>query len=566
MKLKSLYIQEYKNIKEQTFDFSNNTGYIALIGLNSSGKSNLIEAIALIFNSLLNKKKIPFKYEIQYEYDGKIYTRKPQLAYIDGKKVKNSEMFYPSSVIACYSGEELRLWHMAFEDYHMHYFKNAIEGNLSTPNFIYLNKYCWSIALIALMSSENDEIKKFLKENLNIDDLNEVEISIEFAEVENFKDHAALKWINRIKEECLDKQGKATLKSFLSYDVTLPPNQTKEKEKGRTIFHYLYLLSQPKKNTEKGNTIDKYITRIRVFNKGISLLNFSEGHKKLILIECITRILGDNSSLLLLDEPDAYVHIALKKEILNSIENFQGQSILTTHSPILANEIQKTNGNNLFFMKDGCIIDSEIIKKLIDLSGGEMDFISGTVVVGSRKILVVEGISDVRCLQKAVEVFAKRDKKYEQLLGINYISSGGTGDVKEIFTEVLVKQINSIEKVVYLFDIDDAGKKGFKKIEELKQDAKYKDYALKIEAIHYKDDTSKNFELEDLFPKKAYDCVIKDLHTLESYRDFKTRKNSTSNQIKEHIKNNASTFEDCFYNDFQNILDKLLDIFDFNKN
>ena len=562
MRLKSLYIQEYKNIKEQTFDFSNNTGYIALIGLNSSGKSNLIEAIALIFNSLLNKKKIPFKYEIQYEYDGKIYTRKPRLAYIDGKKVENSEMFYPSPVIACYSGEELRLWHMAFEDYHMHYFKNAIDGKLSMPNFIYLNKFCWSIALIALMSSENNEIKKFLKENLNIDDLNEVEISIEFAEVENFKDHAALKWINRIKEECLDKQGKATLKSFLSYDVTFPLNQTKEKE--RTIFHYLYLLSQPKKNTEKGNTIDKYITRIRIFNKRIPLFSFSEGHKKLILVECITRILGDNSSLLLFDEPDAYVHIALKREILNSLKEFHGQSILTTHSPILANEIQKTNGNNLFFMKDGCIIDSEIIKKLIDLSGGEMDFISGTVVVGSRKILVVEGISDVRCLQKAVEVFAKRDKKYERLLGINYISSGGTGDVKEIFTEVLAKQINSIEKVVYLFDIDDAGKKGFKRIEELKQDAKYKNYALKIEAIHYKDDTSNNFELEDLFPQDVYNCIIEKLHELKTYRDFKTRNTSTSNQIKEYIKEKASTFEDDFYNNFEPILGKLLEVFNLN--
>ena len=46
MRLKSLYINDYKNIKEQTFDFSDNTGYIALIGLNGSGKSNLLEAIA----------------------------------------------------------------------------------------------------------------------------------------------------------------------------------------------------------------------------------------------------------------------------------------------------------------------------------------------------------------------------------------------------------------------------------------------------------------------------------------------------------------------------------------
>lgn len=560
MRLKSLYIQEYKNIKEQTFDFSNNTGYIAFIGLNGSGKSNLIEAIALIFNGILNKKKIPFEYEIKYEHDRKNYTRKNGLARIDGKRVKDSEMFYPSSVIACYSGEELRLWHMVFKDYHMHYFKDAIDGKLSSPNLIYLNKYCWSIALIALMSSENIKIKTFLKDNLNIDNLDEIDILIDFAEVENFKNHAALKWINRIKEECLDKQGKTTLKSFLSYDVPLLPNRTKE----RTIFHYLYLLSQPKKNTEKGNTIDKYITRIRIFNKRIPLFSFSEGHKKLILVECITRILGDNSSLLLFDEPDAYVHIALKREILNSLKEFHGQSILTTHSPILANEIQKTNGNNLFFMKDGCIIDSEIIKKLIDLSGGEMDFISGTVVVGSRKILVVEGISDVRCLQKAVEVFAKRDKKYERLLGINYISSGGTGDVKEIFTEVLAKQINSIEKVVYLFDIDDAGKKGFKRIEELKQDAKYKNYALKIEAIHYKDDTSNNFELEDLFPQDVYNCIIEKLHELKTYRDFKTRNTSTSNQIKEYIKEKASTFEDDFYNNFEPILGKLLEVFNLN--
>ena len=560
MRLKSLYIQEYKNIKEQTFDFSNNTGYIAFIGLNGSGKSNLIEAIALIFNGILNKKKIPFEYEIKYEHDRKNYTRKNGLARIDGKRVKDSEMFYPSSVIACYSGEELRLWHMVFKDYHMHYFKDAIDGKLSSLNLIYLNKYCWSIALIALMSSENIKIKTFLKDNLNIDNLDEIDILIDFAEVENFKNHAALKWINRIKEECLDKQGKTTLKSFLSYDVPLLPNQTKE----RTIFHYLYLLSQPKKNTEKGNTIDKYITRIRIFNKRIPLFSFSEGHKKLILVECITRILGDNSSLLLFDEPDAYVHIALKREILNSLKEFHGQSILTTHSPILANEIQKTNGNNLFFMKDGCIIDSEIIKKLIDLSGGEMDFISGTVVVGSRKILVVEGISDVRCLQKAVEVFAKRDKKYERLLGINYISSGGTGDVKEIFTEVLAKQINSIEKVVYLFDIDDAGKKGFKRIEELKQDAKYKNYALKIEAIHYKDDTSNNFELEDLFPQDVYNCIIEKLHELKTYRDFKTRNTSTSNQIKEYIKEKASTFEDDFYNNFEPILGKLLEVFNLN--
>ncbi len=52
MRLQSLYIKEYKNIKDQSFDFSGNTGYIALIGLNGSGKSNLLEAISMIFDDL----------------------------------------------------------------------------------------------------------------------------------------------------------------------------------------------------------------------------------------------------------------------------------------------------------------------------------------------------------------------------------------------------------------------------------------------------------------------------------------------------------------------------------
>ena len=561
MKLKSLYIQEYNNIKEQTFDFSNNTGYIALIGLNSSGKSNLIEAIALIFNSLLNKKKIPFKYEIQYEYDGKIYTRKPQLAYIDGKKVKNSEMFYPSSVIACYSGEELRLWHMAFEDYHMHYFKNAIEGNLSTPNFIYLNKYCWSIALIALMSSENDEIKKFLKENLNIDDLNEVEISIEFAEVENFKDHAALKWINRIKEECLDKQGKATLKSFLSYDVTLPPNQTKEK--GRTIFHYLYLLSQPKKNTEKGNTIDKYITRIRVFNKGISLLNFSEGHKKLILIECITRILGDNSSLLLLDEPDAYVHIALKKEILNSIGGFKGQTVLTTHSPLFVNQMEESN---IFPMQEGRPLSQAKRKLISKIANNELNIIESACVVSSKYLIVTEGPDDIYHIKFAINFFSSQGEKYDNLNNVSFLFMGGAREVDNYNEEILKPLYDTMEAIVFVFDFDEEGREGAKMVQKLIDSGNKKfHYVFYYKTYPVPEKPQTDFYLEDFFEPNVYhDVTLPTFNGIPSYAELK-KGSMWANSIKKKIqkKKKEKSFLPEDYNNFKKFIDQLVYKFNF---
>lgn len=556
-RLKSVYIKDYKNIQDQTFDFSSNTGYIALIGLNGSGKSNLLEAISIIFNGLFNKKAIPFEYEIKYDIDGHIYERKKLSAKKDGLRVKDEDMQYPSSIIACYSGEDLRLWHIAFESYHMHYFKDAIDGKVIIPKLIYINKYCWDIALISLMSSENVEIKTFLDLHFGITDLEDVEVYFEFAEKDNFKEHQALKWIKRIQKECLDANGKTTMKSLLSYEIPLLPTRTKES----SIFYHLYLLSQPKRNTDKGNGIDKYITKIHVNNKGVSLLDFSEGHKKLILIECITQIIGDRHSIVLLDEPDAYVHIENKKKILETIEQYHGQTILTTHSPIFANNILNDKKENIYLLKNGENIKTDYINKLSEISGEEIDFINTSVVVGSKYILVVEGISDVRCLTKSIQVWSKRNPIYKKLESIKFLSAGGTGDVKEIFTDVLLPQIDYIEKIVFLFDVDDAGKKGDLKIKDLKKEDIYKKYSDKIFSIYYTDDVTQNYELEDLFPKEVYKHIVDRLHSLETYRDFKNRSKKTTAEIKDYIKEKASTFNEDWYDAFKTVLDKLIDVF-----
>ena len=55
MKLKQLIIQSYKNL-DGTYSFIGNNGYISLIGLNGSGKSNLLEAISIVFDGIINKK------------------------------------------------------------------------------------------------------------------------------------------------------------------------------------------------------------------------------------------------------------------------------------------------------------------------------------------------------------------------------------------------------------------------------------------------------------------------------------------------------------------------------
>lgn len=411
MKLKSLYIKKYKNLSG-TYNFEKSNAYIALIGLNGSGKSNLLEAISIVFDGIVNKNGsgIPFDYEIEYELNGHIYARKKGQAKKDGKKCKAKELELPSSVIACYSGEDLRLWHAAFENYHMDYFNEAVKRSYSSPRFLYVNKYCWKIALISLVCSNNPEVKSFLKKTLNISTPIDVELefAIDDAKKESFQTHTALSWFNRITHEGLIG---INLNTIATTDIFVEGKQVLESEKSKYIFNFLYLLSQPKKNDR--NKIDKLINEIKVSvnvegNK-IDFDNLSEGEKKLILIECITKVLGDENSLILLDEPDAHTHIAMKKDLLKLISEFKGQTIMTTHSPMFLNK--RWDGfdeNNIFYMHNGKIESTEPLKRLAELTDNEVDFFDSSYILGAKNLLVVEGPNDKRYLEKAISIFQKK--------------------------------------------------------------------------------------------------------------------------------------------------------------
>jgi recombinational DNA repair ATPase RecF len=50
MRLKSVFIQEYKNLREFSIDFAGDSFLDIFVGKNGSGKSNFLEALLEIFN------------------------------------------------------------------------------------------------------------------------------------------------------------------------------------------------------------------------------------------------------------------------------------------------------------------------------------------------------------------------------------------------------------------------------------------------------------------------------------------------------------------------------------
>ncbi len=563
MKLLSVYIGEYKNLKGE-YDFSNQDGYITLIGENGSGKSNLLEAISLIFGKLYKISNIEDigKFRIRYNINGSEYLY-GNLDEENNDIELDANPVLPSSVISCYSGEDMRLWNSVFQSYYTDFFNKAIQGDSYIPKLLYVNKYSWKIALISLLYSENRDVKDFLTAKLGINADN-VKIGFETRNQDVVNPHDASNWYKQVEGQLIDKNIQISALKEIDLNETQDVNATVDQR----IFYYLYFLSMPEKNPNIGLKADKLIENISInLDDNLDFDNLSEGEKKLILIECVTKVLGEKESLLLLDEPDAHTHIARKKDLLEAIENFEGQTILTTHSPVFVNEIYKHNKDNLFYIDKGNIISSQYIYALTQLSAGEIDYINGTIVLNSKRLLITEGPNDKRYLEKAIDVFCKHNEKYKSLHQIAIIPSNSAGNADTFYEQVIEPQIDKYDKIVFIFDYDEGGYNGWKKI-RMKGE-------VKLNALFYQQDYSINIDtgntpskanyilVEDFFAPKSYKNKIDEAHLERktTHKDFRNFTNNLSSTIKTYIEGHYNGFEDTDYDEFKPILDKLIEIF-----
>lgn len=581
MKLKSLYLKKYKNLSG-TYNFEESNAYIALIGLNGSGKSNLLEVISIIFKIIsgLCPQNSIGDFSFTYEIDGRVYYAE----YWDynGKLFINNTQRRPSSIISCYSGEDDRLWKHGYEDYYVRFFNAAIAGGEYKPTSLYINKYCWKIAFISLLFSENEEVKRFITDKLHVSH-DTITVQFKTKKDANPQAHDASNWYKRVEAKF---GGKEILIDELinNEDVELLCGKYPYLTNDQIVFYYLYFLYMPDKRGTLGLEADKIIESIDIKLNDYFFDNLSEGEKKLILIECITKVLGDENSLVLLDEPDAHTHIAMKKDLLKLISEFEGQTIMTTHSPMFLNK--RWDGfdeNNIFYMHDGKIESTEPLKHLAELTDNEIDYFEGSFILSSKYILVVEGKYDDKYLRKAISIFEKSDSKYSKLNDVAIISANSASSAEVIYNQILSKCIAKIEKIVFLFDYDDGGwKDGWKKIDAISG------RGLKIIPMFYQDSypsvnyptsdalisaanggqktikPDKTYMVEDIFSESAYLSVITPVINSRKYKDF--RNNSIGNKgtaIKDYIEKNYNTFPDTAFDGFKTVLDELMNVFNF---
>ena len=206
------------------------------------------------------------------------------------------------------------------------------------PQMLFLNKFYWNISLLALLLSDLESNKMFVKDILKIRKVNKIKFDFNKENYANYKDSLALDFVKKI--DAKSEYTLRELKQLLADDYT-----------SDDVFSFLYLVFTPDGK--------KIIEDIPIkFNDVLNVKSLSEGEKKLLLLKASFEFAVQEDSLFILDEPDAHIHINNKEQITKLIEPYKTsrQIIITTHSPTLTKSI---NNDELFMMDNGEIIEKK---------------------------------------------------------------------------------------------------------------------------------------------------------------------------------------------------------------
>lgn len=388
MRLKSLYIRDYKILQDFSIDFTSNLS--VLIGENGSGKSSIIECLAYIFGHLhkyfvLDDKTAEFidGYKINYSINGldvyieshykesKSNTFDPIIK-VNGDKISTSQLkkkygdfsFLPSKVIISYSGITERL-SLLSDHFEQKFIRKIIRQNnpyslkpLVLPEdnpFVYIKKEYVAFIILALFVLNTDEANHLLS-LLGID-INGCTTTItlkkpgwaKHSKKENNQDmiwgmsgkiaRGLLDGLNQVAEN-KNKGGKKE-PSKLKYELYGSPNV-------QDLFAGYYELN-PSQVVLFLNTLmcDELLDSIDItWNKTFSLYKLSEGEKQMILSIGLSLVLNQSNLLFLLDEPDVSLHPKWQQDFITKFTaglNNESMAIITTHNPILIGSSNRTD-------------------------------------------------------------------------------------------------------------------------------------------------------------------------------------------------------------------------------
>lgn len=399
MRLISLYVQEFKNLRETYIRFDEDSPYTVLVGENGAGKSNLIEAITLIFRNLDLGEHSPFAYQLEYQCRGSTVTVDaskgawPRIHVRENESAKpvrlskakflaedsDGRPFYrPAFVFGYYSGPSDRLAEL-FEKHSERFYNWIIQPkrpradsalNDFDPNSLrrlfYARTLHGQFALLSFFmssSAEADEDRAFLRDRLQIDGLDSVLFALRRpewrrpgktgdsrfwgaeGEVRNFLDRVYRVALLPMR---MDRRISVNFaKSPLVENLYLFLPDAQSLKDVYAVYDDQYRFFTALESTHLSNLLAEVRTRVRMTPEGggteITYRDLSEGEQQLLLVLGLLKFTARDEALFLLDEPDTHLNPAWSTQYLEFLDRFirirerRGSChiVMTTHDPLV---------------------------------------------------------------------------------------------------------------------------------------------------------------------------------------------------------------------------------------
>ena len=395
MRLAEVHIGEFKNLHDLRVRFDDTSPYTVLVGENGSGKSNLIEALTLIFRNLDLNAPPPFPYRVTYfcrsnaitihaETDRKprYWVRRPntdtpaklsQRAFMSEDE-QGRPLYRPAFVFGYYSGPSGRLAAL-YEKHRERFYSQIIRqhddrtGAFSNPNSLrrlfYAQTLHGQFALLAFfMEPEkgSDDDRAFLRKHLQIDGLDSVLFALRQPP-----------WRRREGGDHRFWHAEGEVRDFLSrlYDVALLPARMDRRirldlTRNPSLQNLYLFLARPEdlekvyhsyqdqyrfftalESTHLSKLLGEVRTRVRMTSGGgggnVTYRDLSEGEQQLLLVLGLLKFTVRDETLFLLDEPDTHLNPAWSTQYLDFLDRFihlrEGRDnchiVMATHDPLV---------------------------------------------------------------------------------------------------------------------------------------------------------------------------------------------------------------------------------------
>jgi AAA15 family ATPase/GTPase len=373
MKLDKLWISEFKNLKDIEIDFDQDELVTVIIGWNGAGKSNVIEALVIIFRDLDLHKEPSFSYKLEYicrgnriivettdtkvkkeQYKVLIHTEGNPEEVITNKYTdffNNEEREYlPSNVFGYYSGPSDRLATHFYD--HQRKFRDQLlspekhgldEKTLPLRPLFYAQKVHSNFVLLSFFLGADEKVKKFLKEKLFIEDIESVLFVLNKPDWTSKKGDPRFWNATGVVRPFLDRLFSASL-APMRKKIKVPHPMKKNPENVDALFLYLKDLEAlqvvGEDTSDKdffkllesiyfSNLIHEVRIRVKVKDKNgtdesLTFRELSEGEQQLITVLGLLRFTRDDESLFLLDEPDTHLNPAWSMEYISFLKEVAG--------------------------------------------------------------------------------------------------------------------------------------------------------------------------------------------------------------------------------------------------